>query len=173
MISVKFFSVAGLTVAMAASTFLMLNTDAASSEADTMSTGESRAYLHSYSLPSSGIAIEGYCPVAYFAADKAVRGKPMFASTHNNVTYHFVSADAKEAFDANPTKYIPAFGGWCAFGMAVEDKFPVNPRLFKIVDGQLLLFLGNKGVDAQQLWNDSDEKELLRKARAHWSTVQG
>ena len=63
---------------------------------------KSRAYLHSYNLPSSGIALEGYCPVAYFAVDKAVRGKPEFASSHNDVTYHFVSADAKTAFDADP-----------------------------------------------------------------------
>lgn len=133
----------------------------------------SRAYLHSYNLPSSGVALEGYCPVAYFAVNKPVRGKPEFASTYNGVTYHFVSADAKRAFDAEPEKYLPAYGGWCAFGMAVEDKFPVDPRNFKIVDGRLLLFLKNKNVDALQLWDQGDEQELFRKADRHWKKVSG
>ena len=133
----------------------------------------SRAYLHSYNLPSSGVALEGYCPVAYFAVDKAVRGKPEFASTHNDVTYYFVSADARAAFDRDPEKYLPAFGGWCAFGMAVSDKFPVDPTNFEIVNGRLMLFLRNRNLDARQLWNDGDESELLPKAEAHWSKVSG
>ena len=137
------------------------------------STQASRAYLHSYNLPSHGIAIEGYCPVAYFAVNKPVRGKPEHPSTYNGVTYHFVSADAKKAFDAEPEKYIPAYGGWCAFGMSVEDKFPIDPTKFKIVDGKLLLFLKNKNVDARELWNDGNESALLGKAAAHWKKVQG
>ena len=131
----------------------------------------SRAYLHSYNLPSSGIALEGYCPVAYFAVNRAVRGKPEYASIHNGVTYHFVSADAQKLFDKDPEKYLPAYGGWCAFGMHVKDKFPVDPTKFKIVNGRLLLFLANKHVDALELWNDGDEKQQLANADAHWNTV--
>ena len=134
---------------------------------------ESRAYLHSYNLPSSGVALEGYCPVAYFAVDKAVRGQPEYATTHDGVTYWFVSADAKKAFDANPEKYLPAYGGWCAFGMSVEDKFPVDPTNFKIVDGRLMLFLKNKNVDARALWNQGKETKLASKAAAHWKKVSG
>ena len=131
----------------------------------------SRAYLHSYNLPSSGVALEGYCPVAYFAVNKPVRGKPEFASTYNDVTYYLVSADAKKAFDRYPEKYIPAFGGWCAFGMSVQDKFPVDPTNFKIVNGRLMVFLRNHNVDALDLWNDGNESQLFAKAKAHWMTV--
>ena len=134
---------------------------------------QSRAYLHSYNLPSSGVALEGYCPVAYFAVNKPVKGKPEYASTHNGVTYHFVSADAKKAFEADPEKYLPAFGGWCAFGMVEQDKFPVDPTNFKIVNGRLMLFLRNKNVDALELWNKGDEKQNVRKADAHWKKVGG
>ena len=141
--------------------------------ASTAAAEESRAYLHSYNLPSSGVALEGYCPVAYFAVNKPVMGKPEHASTHNGVTYHFVSVDAKRAFDADPEKYIPAYGGWCAFGMSVQDKFPVDPRNFKIVNGKLLLFLKNKDVDALKLWNKGDEREATSKAVAHWKKVSG
>ncbi len=166
--SVKFLSV----VAVGAAFLVFLVASSASENRDTMVT-ESRAYLHSYSLPSSGLALEGYCPVAYFAVNKPVKGKPEFASTYNEVTYHFVSAAAKQMFEKNPEKYLPAFGGWCAFGMAVADKFPVNPRVFKIVNGRLLLFLDNKSVNALKLWNDGNERELLEKAEAHWKKVSG
>ena len=131
----------------------------------------SRAYLHSYNLPSTGVALEGYCPVAYFAVNKPVKGKPEHASIHNGVTYHFVSAQAKQTFDANPEKYIPAYGGWCAFGMAIQDKFPVDPRNFKIVDGKLMLFLKNTNVDARALWNKGDKSDQVAKADAHWKKV--
>ena len=135
--------------------------------------GESRAYLHSYNLPSSGVALEGYCPVAYFAVDKAIRGNPKYASSHNDVTYYFVSSNAKNAFDAKPDKFVPAFGGWCAFGMSVSDKFPVDPTQFRIVNGRLMVFLNNRNVNAAELWDDGDERELLKKAEAHWAKVSG
>lgn len=132
---------------------------------------ESKAYLHKYNLPSSGVALEGYCPVAYFAVNKAVKGKPEFASTYKDVTYYFVSQEAKATFEKNPGKYLPAFGGWCALGMAVGDKFPVDPTHFKIVNGKLMLFLKNRDVDALKLWNDGNEAELAKKAEAHWKKV--
>ena len=102
-----------------------------------------------------------------------MRGKPEFASIHDGITYHLVSADAKAEFDSDPEKYVPAYGGWCAFGMSVEDKFPVDPRSFKIVDGRLMLFLKNSGVDARALWNRGNEGSLVPKADAHWRKVQG
>lgn len=133
--------------------------------------GESRAYLHSYNLPASGLALDGYCPVAYFAVNKPVLGRPEHTSTFNDVTYRFVSADAKGAFDKNPEKYVPAFGGWCAYGMAVKDKFPVDPKNFKIVDGRLMVFLKNKHVDARSLWNKGSESSLVARAESHWKKV--
>lgn len=131
----------------------------------------SRAYLNNNNIPSSGVALEGYCPVAYFAANKPLMGKPEFASDFKGVTYYFVSADAKAMFDKEPQKFIPAYGGWCALGMAVGDKFPVDPKTFKIVDGKLHLFLKNKNVDALDLWNKGNADEYVEKAAAHWAKV--
>ena len=74
----------------------------------------SRAYLHSYNLDSTGLALEGYCPVTYHTHNVARQGSAEFASTYNGVDYHFVSAAAKRMFESNPEKYIPAYGGWCA-----------------------------------------------------------
>lgn len=133
----------------------------------------SRAYHAAHNIPSHGVALEGYCPVAYFAVNKPVRGKPEYASEHGGITYYLVSAEAKVAFDASPEKYLPAYGGWCAFGMSVSDKFPVDPRNFEIVDGRLMLFLKNPSVDARELWNQGERAELVRKANVHWQKVRG
>ncbi len=172
MVSMKTLRVLGVVAAVVSGSIFVASSGSASVADDAMAS-TSRAYLHSYNLPSSGVALEGYCPVAYFAADKALRGSPEFASTFEGVTYYFVSADAKKMFDKEPSKYLPEFGGWCAFGMAVSDKFPVDPTLFKVVDGKLYLFLRNAGVDALELWNDGEEGELIKKANAHWNKVQG
>ena len=134
--------------------------------------GTSRAYLGSKNLPAHGVAIDGYSPVSYFEGS-AERGSPLFAVEHEGVTYHLASAAQVKTFQKNPAKYAPAFGGWCAFGMAVEDKFPVDPEAFAILDGELMLFLRNEGVDALELWNGGKEAELLGKARKHWKKVQG
>ncbi len=131
----------------------------------------SRAYLHSYNLPASGVALDGYCPVAYFLANEPIKGDPAFASDYNGVTYYFVNEDARKLFDENPEKYLPAYGGWCAFGMAIQDKFPVDPTNFKIVDGKLMLFLRNENLDALKLWNQNNEQNQVKKADAYWNKV--
>lgn len=133
----------------------------------------SRAYLHSYNLDSTGLALEGYCPVTYFTDNAAREGSADFASTYNGVDYHFVSASAKRLFDRSPEKFIPAYGGWCAYGMAVEDKFPIDPTNFKIVDGRLMVFLRNVNVDALAKWRQGDEKTQVVKADTHWKKVSG
>lgn len=135
--------------------------------------GPARAYANHQNLPVTGLALEGYCPVAYFAVNKPVLGDPRYSSDHGGATYYFVSAEAKSAFDQEPEKYVPAYGGWCAFGMAIGDKFPVDPRNFLIVDGKLYVFLKNHKVDARDLWSAGDEKELLRKAQATWNKIRG
>ena len=79
-----------------------------------------------------------------------------------------VSADAKAAFDADPAKYVPAFGGACALGMSIKETFPIDPTNFKIVDDRLFLFLKNEETDALSLWNEGNESELIAKADANF-----
>ncbi len=130
-----------------------------------------KAYLHSYNIPSSGLAIDGYCPVTYHTQGKAVKGDRTLAVQHKDLWYFPANTEAKRLFEASPEKYIPAYGGWCAFGMSIEDKFPVDPTNFKIVNGRLMLFLKNKNIDALTLWNKGDASELTSKANAHWKKV--
>ena len=132
----------------------------------------SRAYLHSFNLAASGVAIEGFSPVSYFEG-RAERGNPLFAVMHHGVTYHLANAAQVETFKFDPDKYIPAYGGWCAFGMAVKDKFPIDPTSFKIVNGRLLFFLRNPRIHGRALWEARDQAGLLKDAAEHWNKVNG
>ncbi len=130
----------------------------------------SRAFTNGYNVPSNGVAIEGYCPVCYFAANKAVKGTPQFSHDYNGITYWFVNENARQAFIADPEKFIPAYGGWCAVGVSMGQRFPVDPERFKIVNGRLMLFLKNAKVDAIELWN-RDEAGNLNKAEQNWKRL--
>lgn len=112
--------------------------------------------------------LHGLCPIAYFALNEPMKGKSEFSSTYEDKLYYFVSEEAKQEFDKNPEKYIPAFGGLCAFGMSIEKEFDADPTNFKIIDGKLHLFLRNDDTDALELWNKEDEAKCLANANKHW-----
>ena len=116
--------------------------------------------------------LQGYCPVAYFAAGQPLKGHPEFTSTHDGKHYQFVSAEAKAAFDQAPENYLPAYGGLCAFGMSIEKEFEGCPTNFKIIDGRLHLFLKNDDTDALDLWNGEDEAQCITNAEKNWSARQ-
>ena len=132
----------------------------------------SRAFTNGNNVPSTGLALEGYCPVCYIAANKAAKGDPQYSHDHNGVTYWFVSAAVRDTFVANPEKYVPAYGGWCALGVAMNQRFPVDPTNFKVVDGRIMLFLKNKSVDGVEIWN-KEEATNLQKADQNWTKLKG
>lgn len=114
-------------------------------------------------------AIQGHCPVAYFALGEPKLGDPQFASTHDGKVYHFVSSEAKAEFDRHPVKYLPAYGGKCAFGMSIDKEFDACPTNFKIINNRLHLFLKNDDTDALDLWNKEDEAKCIINADKNWS----
>ena len=97
-------------------------------------------------------------------------------SIYNEATYYFANAKNKTLFDANPEKYLPAYGGWCAYAVAENSiKMEPDPTLWKIQDGRLLLFYSDwltpitgKLSDA---WNEN-EKENLVKADRNWENIK-
>jgi len=117
------------------------------------------------------VGLGGYSPVSYFEHDQPHYGSPAHQATHQGVTYFFATQAEQDTFEASPDRFVPAFRGWCAYGMSVQDTFPVDPTAFKIIDGKLYLFLRNPQVDALNLWNNGDQDELLGKAQAHWADV--
>jgi len=78
----------------------------------------------------------------------------------------------RQMFAADPEKYLPAYGGWCAFGVATGQRFPVDPTNFKVVNGKIMLFLKNKKVDGVKIWNQN-EAENMQKANANWQKLKG
>ena len=116
-------------------------------------------------------AIQGYDPVAYFIQGKAVKGNKKNAVFHQGVYYYFSSEDNKEAFKENPSKYEPAYGGWCAYAMgATGEKVAVDPKTFKIVNGRLYLFYNRFFNNTLTDWN-KDETALKNKADANWQKI--
>jgi len=132
----------------------------------------SKAFTNGFNVPSTGVALEGYCPVCYIAANKAAKGDPQFSAEHNGITYWFVSAPVRDTFKATPEKFVPAYGGWCALGAAMGQRFPVDPTNFKVVDGRIMLFLKNAKVDGAEIWN-KNEAENLKKADQNWVKLKG
>lgn len=110
----------------------------------------------------------GYDPVAYFEVGKPVRGNGYQTATYNGGTYLFATKEHKEAFNANPEKYAPQYGGYCAYGVAVGKKFYSDPNRWKIVDGKLYLNLDKK---IQNKWNQ-DVRGYIAKASTNWQRIE-
>lgn len=115
-----------------------------------------------------GIAVHGYDTVAYFTEQKPVQGSAEHQVVHENATYRFSNAENLAKFKANPAKYVPAYGGFCAFGVSVGAKFDGDPRYWKIVDGKLYLNL-NKQI--QDMWNQ-DVPGNIEKAEDVWKKIK-
>jgi YHS domain-containing protein len=90
---------------------------------------------------ASGIAVGGYDTVAFFTDGKPTAGDPSISSTYQGATYLFASRAHKALFDATPEKYVPQFGGFCAYGAALGALFPVDISTWQIREGKLYLNL--------------------------------
>ena len=118
-------------------------------------------------LEKSGRALQGYDPVAFFTVGKPVKGDPLISSKIGSATYYFSSAENKAAFDKQPAKYEPQFGGYCAYGVAKGDLVKIEVDAFQIVGGRLLLQY-NKSI--RDKFN-KDPGGHLKAADANWPTV--
>jgi YHS domain-containing protein len=112
----------------------------------------------------SGLALDGYDPVAYFTDGRAVRGSAALAHVHQGTTYHFASAAHRDAFAADPTRYLPQYGGFCAWAVSRGYTAPTDPLAWRIVDGRLFL---NYSRSVQRTW-EQDTSGNIRKGDANW-----
>ncbi|MGH0031372.1 MAG: YHS domain-containing (seleno)protein, partial [Myxococcota bacterium] len=97
-------------------------------------------------LPALGVqhstpALQGYDVVSYFQGEKPLPGNGNHVATHDGVTYLFVNEANRSAFQADPERFVPAYGGYCAYGVAVGKKFVGDPNVWEIVDDRLYLNL--------------------------------
>ena len=93
---------------------------------------------------TSTTGVQGNDLVSYHTSNDPVRGSGHHVSEHEGVTYLFANKENKQTFDQNPQKYLPAYGGYCAYGVSVGKKFIGDPEVWKVVDGTLYLNLDNK-----------------------------
>lgn len=117
---------------------------------------------------NSTTGVQGYDLVSYHSSNGPVRGSGHFLSVHDGVTYLFASKENKQAFDQAPDKYLPAYGGYCAFGVSVGKKFVGDPEVWKVVDGTLYL---NLDKNIQKDWL-KDVPGRIEAANKHWAKIK-
>jgi len=123
-------------------------------------------------IDNSNIALEGYSAVSYADLGLAQKGVKDYKSTYQDVAYYFTSAEQKRSFDSNPSKYLPQYGGFCAFGIYAGAKFRVDPNKFISEDGKYFLFLNNLELDAKELWlNEQSQSSLIATANQNWKKL--
>jgi len=99
----------------------------------------------------SGVAIKGYDTVAYFADGKAVAGSDAFVTEWKGVKWKFASQDHLDKFKANPEKYAPQYGGYCAYGTSQGHLAPTEPTAWTVTDGKLYLNYNDRVL---KKWSD-------------------
>jgi YHS domain-containing protein len=114
-----------------------------------------------------GIAVGGYDPVAYFTDGKPQTGKAEFTHVHEGATWRFVTAANRDAFAADPAKYAPQYGGYCAWAVSQGYTAKGDPNAWKIVGGKLYL---NYNKDVQKNWEQNTAKNITL-ANGHWPKV--
>lgn len=113
-------------------------------------------------------AIKGYDAVAFFKEQKPVKGLKEFSHEWSGAVWYFASAENREAFKAEPDRYAPQYGGYCAYGTAGGHKAPTETDTWTIVNDKLY-FNYNKKV--QTAWK-KDQKALIEKADKNWPQIK-
>ncbi len=117
---------------------------------------------------SWGVAIDGADPVAYFTEGKPVEGKREFSADWNGATWRFASAEHRALFLADPERYAPQYGGYCAWAVSQGYTASTEPESWRIVDGKLYL---NYSRSVQKDW-EQDIPANITKADANWPAIQ-
>ena len=119
-----------------------------------------------------GFGVKGYDVVSYFN-NEVNEGLKKFVANHDGVNYKFSSQKNLDAFLKNPTRYIPQYGGYCAYAIALSSKkVDINPKTFEIRDGKLYLFYNSWGNNTLKKWLKKDVKGLQEKADLNWEAIK-
>lgn len=118
-----------------------------------------------------GYIADGYDVTEYFN-DNAIKGNSLYISKFNGAMYKFLSIENKNKFDANPKKYQPQYGGYCAYAVGVNaSKVSINPKSYLVDNNKLYLFYDNVLVDTKQKWLDNNPQKLSQKANENWIKI--
>ncbi|MFZ5961988.1 YHS domain-containing (seleno)protein [Thalassococcus sp. BH17M4-6] len=115
------------------------------------------------------IAINGTDPVAYFTAGGPVAGDAAHELMWRGATWRFASAANREAFEMNPMRYAPRFGGYCAYAASKGYLAPTQPEAWTVYEDTLYL---NANLRARELWLQ-DIPGNIAKGEANWPAILG
>jgi YHS domain-containing protein len=123
---------------------------------------------------ASKIAVSGYDPVAFFTDSKPVHGSPSISMEYKGATYRFATEEHKKLFTAAPEKYLPQYGGFCAFGVGRGKLVEVDINTWQVRDGKLYLNLNpdilkkfNADIPGNLAKADKNWPELVKKNSKH------
>lgn len=114
------------------------------------------------------LGLHGVDAVALTSLGAVAEGSATHTVLHDGVAYYFASKHAASAFEANPGGYLPQYGGFCAYAVALGKKLDGDPRFADIVDGKLYLFV-NDAIFRK--YKENPEK-ILSKAEQVWPRIQ-
>ena len=112
-----------------------------------------------------GIAIKGYDPVAFFILQKAAEGTDSYTTEWSGSKWKFISQANKDSFITNPLKYVPQYGGFCAFGASENHKAPTDPNAWTVINNKLYLNYSNK---VKEMWI-KDTANRIKAADEYWT----
>ncbi len=118
-------------------------------------------------LSGAGVALRGDDVVALATGLAVKAGYAEHTVEHDGVAYYFATRETMEQFRANPERYMPQYGGFCAFGVAIGKKLDAAPRYADIVDGKLYVFLNAVAFGKYK----EDTAGTLAKAEANWPAM--
>ena len=123
-----------------------------------------------YNTNKSNILIDGYDVVSYHNG-LVKKGNKLYSLNYDNIIIHFSSPENKETFKISPKKYLPKYGGWCAYAIGDSgEKVTINPNTYKLVDGDLYLFYNKNLTNTLKLWNKNESK-LKSQANKNWQLI--
>lgn len=120
--------------------------------------------LHSKIYTKSNIAMDGYDIVNYFLGKSALKGNTRFAIKQNDQGWLFNSDRTLKIFKAKPKKYIPQFGGYCAYTISTGYTHPPDPKVWRLHNGRLYFF---KDEEAKKLAIEN-WTTVIENAKLHW-----
>lgn len=118
---------------------------------------------------TDGVAINGYDPVGYFTEGKAIKGSSEHVSDWDGAVVQFASAENKAMFDADPVKYAPKYGGYCAYAVSKGYTASTDPEAWSIHEDRLYL---NYSKSVRALWAVR-KSHHIEQADANWPGVLG
>ncbi|MBW4709547.1 hypothetical protein KX928_17295 [Roseobacter sp. YSTF-M11] len=118
-------------------------------------------------LNGNPLGMHGVDPISMFDSNAPSQGDAVYTSTHDGVDYYFASVEAQQTFEVDPQKYLPQFGGFCAFGVYVGKKLDGDVRYADIVEGKLYLFVNAAILEKYR----EDPQAVIAGANAKWPEI--